>query len=344
MKNLKQEIEVFTKEFSQSVTAAKTDEQLESVRVAFLGRKGKIIPLMAQVKNLPIEEKREVGPLLNQLKQSSEQLLKKKKEQLKLEQFQQDTEQQKHFDVSAYKPDQLQGSLHVYTHVIEQLEDIFISMGYEIADGPEAESDFYNFQAINIPPDHPARDMQDTFWLNVPDMLLRTHTSSIQVREMKKRGAPLALFAPGRVYRSEATDASHEFMFTQMEGLLVDENVSMSHLLATVKTFMQKLFGKKDLNIRVRPSYYPFVEPGVDIDGSCPFCTSGCSICKKTGWIELMGAGLVHPNVLKHGGIDPKKYSGFAFGFGIERVAMLKYGINDIRLFHSSSIPFLKQF
>ena len=218
-------------------------------------------------------------------------------------------------------------------------------MGYDIADGPEVETDFYNFQALNIPADHPARDMHDTFWLTTPSLLLRTHTSPVQIRAMEHKPLPLAIFAPGRTFRNEATDASHLFMFTQGEGLVIDKNISIANLLATARAFLQAFFEKEDLHIRARPGYFPFVEPGIEIDASCPFCSGkGCSPCKKTGWIELLGAGLVHPNVLKAGGIDPQEYSGFAFGFGIERLAMIKYGINDVRLFHSSKLPFLRQF
>ena len=344
MKNLKEKIEIFKKSFTKQLHSAKTQEQLEQVRIAFLGRKGEIVTLMANMKSLPIEDKRIFGPLLNELKKLTEQTLSDKKKQLTTTSYKKATNKKKDFDVSAYKPDAHASSLHIYTHVMERLKDIFISMGYDIADGPQAETDYFNFQALNIPQDHPARDMQDTFWLNVPNMLLRTHTSPIQVREMKEKGAPIALAALGTVYRNEATDASHEFMFNQIEGLFVDKNVSMANLLATVKTFLRELFEKDDLNIRVRPSYFPFVEPGVEIDCSCPFCKKGCSVCSQTTWIELMGAGLVHPEVLKHGGIDTKIYSGFAFGCGIERIAMIKYGINDIRLFHSNSVDFLKQF
>ncbi len=344
MENLKQHIEQFKDEFAKQLRVAQTEEKLEQIRIAFLGRKGKIIPLMTAMKTLPVEEKRIFGPLLNELKKTSEQILEEKKQQLVNAKHKQELIRQKYFDVSAYKPNQLASSLHVYTQIIERIEDIFISMGYDIADGPEAETDFYNFQALNVPENHPARDMQDTFWLDVPGMLMRTQTSGIQVREMKKKGAPIALAAPGRVYRYEATDASHDFMFSQSEGLFVDKNVSISNLLATVQTFLQELFEEKNLKIRVRPGYFPFVEPGIEVDFSCPFCTNGCSVCKQTKWIELMGAGLVHPNVLKHGGVDPIEYSGFAFGFGIERVAMIKYGINDIRLFHNGSVEFLKQF
>jgi len=344
MSDIKKEINTLLATFSEQLSEVETEQELEEIRITFLGRKGKLTELMGQMKKLPIEKKRELGPLLNGLKRNIEQQFAQKKKGLANAERKAESLRQQHFDVTAYKPGALKSSLHIYTQIIEQIEDIFISMGYGIADGPEAETDYYNFQALNIPADHPARDMQDTFWLNMPDMLLRTHTSPVQVREMEKRSAPIALIAPGRVYRHEATDASHDFMFSQVEGLLVDKNISMSHLLATAKTFLQKFFEKKDLDIRVRPGYFPFVEPGIEIDFSCAFCSSGCSICKKTGWIELMGAGLIHPNVLKYAKIDSEVYSGFAFGFGIERIAMIKHGINDIRLFHSSSIDFLKQF
>lgn len=344
MNTMKKQIEQLKKEFLQQLATVTSATQLEEVRVTFLGRKGTLSELMGQMKTMSPEEKREFGPLLNALKQETEQLFNNKQDAITTQERQQKELQQQHFDVSAYKPGMLKGGLHIYSQLLERIEDIFISMGYEIADGPEAESDFYNFQALNIPKNHPARDMQDTFWLNVPDMLLRTQTSGIQVREMEKKGAPLAIIAPGRVYRHEATDASHDFMFSQVEGLVVGKNISMSHLLTTAKTFLQEFFEKKDLNIRVRPGFFPFVEPGIEIDMTCPFCSTGCSVCKQTQWIEIMPGGLVHPNVLKAGGIDPTKYSAFAFGAGLERIAMIKHGIDDIRLFHSGSINFLKQF
>jgi len=211
-------------------------------------------------------------------------------------------------------------------------------------DGPEVETSHYNFEALNIPADHPARDMQDTFWLTLPGRLLRTQTSNVEIRTMEQQKPPFAIVSPGRVYRNEATDASHDFMFTQLECLVVDKHVSLSNLLGTVQLFLQRVFGREDLKIRARPGYFPFVEPGVEIDASCLFCTHGCSICKKTTWIELLGSGLTHPNVLRACNLDPEEYTGFAFGMGIERLAMLKYGITDIRLFHSGSLAFLKQF
>ena len=217
-------------------------------------------------------------------------------------------------------------------------------MGYKIAEGPELETEFYNFTALNIPEYHPARDIQDTFWLKIPGMLMRTQTSSVQIHEMAKKDLPIAILASGRCYRNEATDASHDFVFMQVEGLLIDKKISLANLLATLKTCLRAIFDKDDLEIRVRPGYFPFVEPGLEIDVLCPFCKSGCSVCKKTKWIEIVGAGLVHPNVLKHGGLDPKEYTGFAFGFGLTRLVMLKYGINDIRLLNSGKLEFLQQF
>lgn len=344
MDDLKKQIHTLSHEFQQALNATKTEQELEAVRLTFLSRNGSIPTLVSSLKNLSIDDKRVYGPLLNELKTKSEQLFQEKQENLTQQIVQQALQRSHNFDVTASVANPLPGHLHVYTHVIEQLTDIFISMGFALADGPEIETDYYNFEALNIPGNHPARDMHDTFWLNVPGLLMRTHTSTVQVHAMESRPLPLAVFAPGRCYRNEATDASHDFMFTQGEGLFIDKNVSVANLLATAETFLQAFFERKDLKVRARPGYFPFVEPGIEIDASCPFCTQGCSICKKTRWIELLGSGLVHPNVLRCSGIDPEIYAGFAFGFGIERLAMVKYGITDIRLFHSSKIPFLDQF
>lgn len=332
-------------QLTTAFAAVTNEKELKAVRIAFLGRNGHVAELMNQLKALPVEEKKTVGPALNALKQHAEQTYNTTQQALRTQLVQNTLEQHKNFDVTAYKHTTLPGHTHIYTQVIQHLENIFISMGYEIADGPEVETDFYNFQALNIPSDHPARDMHDTFWLTLPGRLMRTHTSTVQIRSMENKKPPMAIFAPGRAFRNEATDASHDFMFTQGEGLVIAKDISMANLVATAKTFLQAFFEKEDLNIRMRPGFFPFVEPGVEIDASCTFCDGkGCSICKHTGWIELLGAGLVHPNVLKSGGIDPETYSGFAFGFGIERLTMIKYGIKDIRLFHSGKISFLDQF
>ena len=340
MKDLKKQIDTIQKSCTAALKKARSSDELEQVRIAYLGRNGKITQLMGQLKALSLEEKRVMGPLLNQLKTSLQDAFDEQCKKIEKKSVKQGIS----FDVTAYEPNQQFGSLHIYTQIVEELSAVFTSMGYTIADGPEVETDYYNFTTLNIPTDHPARDSHDTFWLKIPDLLMRTHTSCVQAHSMEQSGPPLAVFAPGRCYRNEATDATHDFMFTQGEGLFIDKNVSMANLLATAQTFLQSFFGKSDLEIRVRPGCFPFVEPGVEIDGSCPFCGDGCSICKQTGWIELLGAGLVHPNVLRASGIDPEVYSGFAFGFGIERLAMIKYGITDIRLFHSAQMSFLKQF
>lgn len=216
-------------------------------------------------------------------------------------------------------------------------------MGFEIAHGPELEDEKYNFEALNIPSDHPARDIHDTFWTTLPHRLLRTHTTNVQAHYLEQKNFPIAMAVLGRCFRHEATDASHDYMFYQCEGLVIDKNISMAHLLGLLETYLKALFGK-ELATRLRPSYFPFVEPGVEVDITCPFCSNGCSTCKRTGWIELGGAGLVHPNVLRFHGIDPKKWSGCAWGFGLTRLAMLMYGIPDIRLLHESKISFLSLF
>lgn len=240
---------------------------------------------------------------------------------------------------------QKKGHLHPMTRMINQINNIFFDMGFEVADGPEMDSEYYNFDALNIPRNHPARGMQDTFWIkDKENMVLRTHTSNAQVRYMEKNKPPIRIIVPGKVFRNEATDATHEAQFHQVEGFVVDKGISLANLKSTLETFFEKFFGR-DVGVRFRPSFFPFVEPGVEVDMSCFKCEGkGCSICKNTGWIEVLGAGMVHPNVLKNGGIDPEEYSGFAFGGGIERLGMLKYGIDDVRLFFNGDLRFVNQF
>lgn len=237
------------------------------------------------------------------------------------------------------------GHLHPVTQVLREVVDSFTAMGFEVADGPEVESEYYNFDALNVPKDHPARDTQDTFWVKgVPQTVLRTHTSSVQVRYMEENKPPFKIIAPGKVYRYEATDATHETQFYQIEGLVVAENISLAHLKHTLFEFFKRLYGN-DVKIRMRPSFFPFVEPGVEIDISCMKCEgNGCNVCKQTGFIEVMGAGMVHPNILKSANIDPEKYRGFAFGVGVDRLVMLKYGIDDIRLMYSGDLRLVNQF
>ncbi|MFI5333143.1 MAG: phenylalanine--tRNA ligase subunit alpha [Candidatus Babeliales bacterium] len=343
MNDLKHEIESLKQQLTHALSTATTVEDIDTLRVAFVGRSGHLTTLMSRLKELSLEDKRTFGPLINEFKATIEQLLTEKRAEFEHAHINQAAARATSFDVTASLP-RNRGSLHIFTTLVNELSDIFISMGYAVGDGPEVETDYYNFQALNIPESHPARDMQDTFWLDIPGMLLRTHTSAVQIHTMESNKPPFAVFVPGRVYRCEATDASHDFMFMQAELFFVDKYVSMGNLLATAQLFLQTFFNKKDLTIRVRPNYYPFVEPGIDIDASCPFCASGCSVCKYTRWIEILGAGLIHPNVLKYCGIDPTVYAGFALGTGLERLAMIKYGINDIRLFRSEKLNFLKQF
>lgn len=344
MQNLQKTLETLENTFTSELLSADSLEMLETIRIAFLGRKGHIAELMPLLKNFSDEQKRTFGPQLNTLKETIEKKYQEKKKALYEQLIEQKEAEHKDFDVTAYKAHQATGSLHLYTHATEKIMSLFSSMGYQIVDGQEVDTEEYNFEALNIPKNHPARDMQDTFWLDVPHTLLRTQTSNMQIHIMKEQKPPIALISTGRVYRYEATDASHDYMFRQVEGLVVDKNISMADLLGTMQLFLQEYFEKKDLTIRSRPGYFPFVEPGIELDMSCPFCKEGCSVCKRTGWIEIAGAGLVHPNVFKACSIDPTEYTGFAFGFGLTRMVMLKHKINDIRLLHSAQIDFLKQF
>ena len=339
MSDLRSTIELLSQALKAALEQATNDEQLEAVRVEFLGRNGKIAALMPQLKELSAEEKREFGPLLNALKKDSETAFESKKDQVAEYKNAAVAVKKQHFDVTGIIPNQPHGTLHPYTYIQRTIENVFMTMGYQIADGPELEEEFYNFEALNIPGDHPARDMQDTIWLDLPSRLMRTHTSSVQIHTMQNNKPPLAIVASGRAYRHEATDATHDYVFMQTEGLLVGKDISMANLLATIKTFLGAIFEQDDIKLRVRPGYFPFVEPGIEVDIWWDGGATG-----KPRWLECMGAGLVHPNVFKHCGIDPKIYSGFAFGFGLTRLAMIKYGINDIRLFHNNSIEFLQQF
>jgi phenylalanyl-tRNA synthetase alpha chain len=336
-------IESIRNNFRSDLINVTTQQDLESIRVKYLGRQGILADLMTQLKDLPAEDKKTFGPACNQLKAEFQELHQQTQAILVAREQEIIAQKAAAFDVTISKPNQQRGSLHPYTYITQEIEDIFLSMGFAVADGPELETDYNNFGALNIPADHPARAESDTFWL--PDMqrLLRTHTSTVQIKTMREQTPPIAIICPGRALRNEATDASHDFMFMQIEGMMIDKNISIANLLAVLKEFLDKLFGKS-LKLRVRPGFFPFVEPGLEIDAQCPFCTTGCSTCKHTCWIELLGSGLIHPNVLRQAGIDPTIYSGFAFGSGLTRLAMLKYHITDIRLIHSGKIEFLEQF
>ncbi|KKT02002.1 MAG: Phenylalanine-tRNA ligase alpha subunit [candidate division TM6 bacterium GW2011_GWF2_43_17] len=323
--------------------SAKSPQELAEVESQILGKQGLVAQLINEFKTLSGTDKKQFGSPFNQFREEIRARIAEKKQQGSPSCGCDNASCSIPLDVTAYRAAPI-GSLHPETHAIYELEDVLTSMGFALVEGPELETEFYNFDALNIPPTHPARDMQDTFWLPQPHHLLRTHTSSVQIRAMQKQRPPLSIAAIGRVYRCEATDASHDYTFLQCEGLVIDKKNSLANLFATTKLLLQKLFKNDNLQIRVRPSYFPFVEPGVEIDLTCPFCTSGCPTCKKSRWIEICGAGLVHPNVLKAGGINPQEWSGFAFGFGLTRLIMLKYGIDDIRHLHNAKIEFLQQF
>jgi phenylalanyl-tRNA synthetase alpha chain len=320
---------------------AKTAEQVENVRIKYLGRKGLITNFAKETdfSKLSAEEKKDFGQKLNELKNFATEKLQEAAERAAAV----PTKTERLFDLTVPAPNRTRGSMHPITLVRMELEAIFEGMGFTVLDSPEAETDFNNFESLNIPADHPARDMQDTFWLQ-NEMVLRTHTSSNQVRALKRFGAPFRGIFPGRCFRYEAIDPSHENTFFQCEGLMVGENISVANLIGVMKILLGEIF-KRDVKVRLRPGFFPFVEPGFELDLNCLFCGGdGCPTCKGSGWIELIPCGLVHPVVLKHGGIDPAKYSGFAFGLGLTRLAMMKFGIRDIRYFNSGDVRVLEQF
>jgi phenylalanyl-tRNA synthetase alpha chain len=324
------------------IEGAATPEELEAVRVEVLGRKGALASFSKDMGRMSPEERSAVGKALNAAKQSLESALEKRKQSfdhaelaLRLDAEWVDLT----LPASGIRP----GSVHPISLIQHEIEQVFTSMGFVIMDGPEVETEWNNFDALNIPPDHPARDMQDTFWLE-DHHVLRTHTSPVQIRGMQKLGPPLRMIAPGRVFRNEEVDPSHEHTFYQLEGMMIDREVSIAHMLYFMKTLLSAVF-KRDVTVRLRPGYFPFVEPGFELDIQCLICGgSGCPVCKQTGWVELLPCGLVHPNVLRFGGIDPEKWNGFAFGLGLTRLVMMRYAIDDIRLLQSGDLRFNRQF
>ncbi|EKN67451.1 phenylalanine--tRNA ligase subunit alpha [Schinkia azotoformans] len=325
------------------VEQAEDLKALNEIRVAYLGKKGPITEVLRGMGKLSAEERPVIGQLANDVRAAIQEKLEEKQERFEKQEVEKKLAAEQ-VDVTLPGRPVRAGNHHPLTAVIEEIEDLFIGMGYQIAEGPEVETDYYNFEALNLPKSHPARDMQDSFYIT-EEILLRTQTSTVQPRTMLKhegRG-PVKIICPGKVYRRDNDDATHSHQFMQIEGLVVDENIRMSDLKGTLEVFAKKMFGE-DRKIRLRPSFFPFTEPSVEIDVSCMCGGHGCSICKHTGWIEILGAGMVHPNVLEMAGFDSKKYTGFAFGMGPERIAMLKYGIDDIRHFYTNDIRFLKQF
>lgn len=337
-------IEEVQTEALQAVENAGDLKALQDARVKYLGKKGLIQGLMAEMRNLPKEEKPAFGQQVNSCKQAVSEAIDARQAELQKLALQQSMEKEK-IDITLPGHTTQIGTEHPLLMIQQELEDLFLGMGYKVAEGPEVEQDYYNFELANIPKDHPARDMQDTFYIDV-NSLLRTHTTAIQMRELERAHGtlPIKLICPGKVYRRDDDDATHSHQFMQCEGLVVGEHVTLADLKGTLEFMANRMFGE-GRKIRFRPSYFPFTEPSVEVDVSCPFCNGkGCSVCKGSGWIEILGAGMVHPHVLEINGFDPEKCSGFAFGVGLERVAMLKYGIDDIRNFYTNDQRFLKNF
>ncbi|MCR5229963.1 MAG: phenylalanine--tRNA ligase subunit alpha [Solobacterium sp.] len=337
-------IELVQSEALAAVSDAQDLDALQQVRIQYLGKKGSIQQLMSFMKSLSREEKPAFGQKVNLCKQTVTDAVEARQKELKAAALVKQMEEEK-LDITLAGYDLEIGTVHPLMMIQQEIEDLFLGMGYKIAEGPEVEQDYYNFELANIPKDHPARDMQDTFYID-PNTLLRTHTTAMQMRELEKArgGLPIKLICPGKVYRRDDDDATHSHQFMQSEGLVVGEHITLADLKGTLEFMANKMFGE-GRKIRFRPSYFPFTEPSVEVDVSCPFCNGrGCSVCKQTGWIEILGAGMVHPHVLEMNGFDPDKCSGFAFGVGLERVAMLKYGIDDIRNFYINDQRFLKTF
>ena len=338
MKELLHSIEAKAKERLEKV---ENIVDVENLRIELLGKKGALVDVLKGLKDLSIEEKKEVGMLANKIKGELEEKINLKKIELEKKKIEAEIAGCKKIDITIPVNDEL-GSLHPITVVSHDIEEIFKSMGFTVEDGNEVETEYNNFEAVNVPKTHPARDMQDTFWLENHE-LLKTQTSAAQNRIMKKYGAPLKAIFPGRCFRNEALDASHENTFFQMEGMMIDKDISVANLIYFMKKMLSEIF-EKDVNVRLRPGFFPFTEPSFELDISCPYCDGkGCRVCKQGGWIELCPCGLIHPNVLREGGIDPDEYSGFAFGLGLSRLAMMKYNIDDLRVLNSGDLRALKQ-
>jgi phenylalanyl-tRNA synthetase alpha chain len=324
------------------IASAESSEALEAVRVDAVGRKGALAEISKGMGKLAPDERKRIGILLNDAKQRIEGALDARKQQFDADALRARLDAE-WVDLTLPAPGPRRGHLHPITRIQRELEDVFVSLGFTVLDGPEVETEYYNFDALNIPRDHPARDMQDTFWLDGGN-LLRTHTSPVQVRGMERLGPPLRMIAPGRVFRNESVDASHEHTFYQLEGMMIDRDVSVAHLLYFMKTLLTAVF-QREVTVRLRPGFFPFVEPGFELDIQCLICGGpGCPVCKQSGWVEQLGCGLVHPNVLRMSGIDPEEWNGFAFGLGLTRLVMMRYGIDDIRHLNGGDLRFLEQF
>lgn len=334
LKKIKEKLE-------SQISKIESMNDLDKFKSEILGKKGELTQILKNMKNYDENERHIVGKAVNDAKKNIEAKIEEKREIIKKKELNKRLEKIERIDFSLPVNDEL-GSLHPITIVQRKIEEIFRTMGFTVEDGNEVETEYNNFEAVNVPKYHPARDMQDTYWLE-NGQLLKTQTSAAQNRIMKKYGAPLKAIFPGRCFRNESLDASHENTFFQLEGMMIDENISVANLIYFMKTTLSEIF-KKDLKVRLRPGFFPFVEPGFELDVSCMYCNGeGCKVCKHGGWIELCPCGLIHPNVLEMGGIDSEKYSGFAFGLGLSRLAMMKYGINDLRYLNSGDLRVLKQ-
>lgn len=341
---MRDELARIREEAEQAIQAAGDLAVLKDIRVRYLGKKGLLTQVLRGMGSLPEGERPVVGKIANETRDAIETLIERRQKALEAE-LMSETLKREAIDVTLPGVPMRPGTKHVLQQVLEEIEEIFAGLGFEVEEGPEVETDWYNFVALNIPKDHPARDMQATFYVT-PDIVLRTHTSPVQIRGMLKRTPvlPVRMIVPGKVYRRDPADASHSPMFTQVEGLAVDRGVSLGDLKGTLNEFARRFYGPS-ARTRFRPSYFPFTEPSAEVDVSCTVCGgAGCRVCGNSGWLEILGAGMVHPRVLANGGYDPEQVTGFAFGMGVERIAMLKYGIDDIRLFYSGDLRFLRQF
>ena len=334
-------IKEIREKFKKGISELNSLSLLEKLRVEFLGKKGAVTELMPMLREVPNEQKREMGQAINSLKSEVEAEISTKRAELEQAEIEMKINSAERYDISL-PVDSGVGSLHPRTIIQKQIEDVFVSMGFSIEDGNEIETEYNNFDAVNVPKNHPARDMQDTFWLN-NGQLLKTHTSASQNRILRKYGAPLRVLFPGRCFRNEALDNSHENTFFQIEGMVVDKNISVANLVYFMKKMLSEIFGK-EVEVRLRPGFFPFTEPSFELDAACPFCGGkGCPTCKGGGWIELCPCGMIHPNVLREGGVDPEEYSGLAFGLGFDRLVMIRAGLKDIRVLNSGNLKLLKQ-
>lgn len=339
---MKEQLEAIRAQADAELKQAESQQALEELRIKYLGKKGALTAILKQMGKLSAEERPVIGQLANQVRASIENELAQRAAEVKAAEQQRRLEEEK-LDVTLPGKRREMGAKHPLSIGLDEIKEIFIGMGFEIVEGPEVETDYYNFEALNIPKNHPARDTQDTFYIN-ENILLRTQTSPVQVRTMEKQKPPIRVISPGRVYRSDAVDATHSPLFHQIEGLVVDKEITFADLKGTLETFVKRLYGE-DSVVRFRPHHFPFTEPSAEVDVQCFNCHGeGCRLCKGEGWIEILGCGMVHPKVLSNCGIDPEVYSGFALGMGLERVVMRRYNIDDLRLFYENDVRFLKQF